>query len=124
MAAMATEPPYPLCFNLTLKGDPSKNFNIDINKRVADAPDMEQKVTEKVCRIFRINPRDVQSVLFYENRLNRLFTLGADDLVDAHTNAAWGSEWKAGDPPFILPLEVQFTYFQLRKTYISAFNWH
>ena len=76
-AAMAIEPPYPRCFNLTLKGDPSKNFNIDINKRVADAPDMEQKVTEKVCRTFEINPRNVQSVFFYENRLNRLFTLGA-----------------------------------------------
>ena len=109
-AAMAIEPPYPRCFNLTLKGDPSKNFNIDINKRVADAPDMEQKVTEKVCRTFGITSRDVQSVLFHENRRNCLFTLQADDIVDAHTNAATQAKWKDGDPPFILALEVEFVY--------------
>ena len=62
---MATEPPYPRCFNLTLKDDSTKNFNIVINKRVVDDPDMmEQKVTEKVCRTFGINSRDVQSVCF------------------------------------------------------------
>ena len=51
-----------------MKGDPNTNFNIDINKRVAAAPDMEQRVTEKVCRTFGITSRDVQNVLFYENR--------------------------------------------------------
>ena len=117
---MATEPPYPRCFNITLKDDSTKNFNIEIHKRVVDGPDMEQKVTEKVCRTFGINSRDVQSVLFYENRLNRPFTYGADDLVDAHTNAACQSEWKAGDPPFILPLEVQFTYSNVPSSNLNA----
>ena len=82
MAAMATEPPYPRCFNLTLKDDSTKNFNIVIHKRVVDGSDMEQKVTEKVCRTFGINSRDVQSVSFYENRLNRPFSHVADELVD------------------------------------------
>ena len=61
MATMATEPPYPRSFNLTLKNDSNINFNIEIHKRVVDGPDMEQKVTEKVCRTFGINSRDVQS---------------------------------------------------------------
>ena len=110
MAAMATEPPYPRCFNLTLKDDSTKIFNIEIHKRVVDWADMEQKVTEKVCRTFGIDSRDVKSVLFYENRDNLPICHGADDLVDAHTNAACQSKWKDGDPPFILPLEVEFTY--------------
>ena len=114
MAAMATEPPYPRCFNLTLKDDSTKIFNIEIHKRVVDWADMEQKVTEKVCRTFGIDSRDVKSVLFYENRDNLPICHGADDLVDAHTNAACQSEWKAGDPLFILPLEVQFTYSNVR----------
>ena len=78
----ATEPPYPRCFNLTLKDDSIKNVNIVIHKRVVDGSDMEQKVTEKVCRTFGINSRDVQSVSFYENRLNRPFSHVADELVD------------------------------------------
>ena len=72
----------PRCFNVTLKDDSTKNFNIEIHKRVVDGPDMEQKVTEKVCRTFGINSRDVQSVSFYENRLNRPFSHVADELVD------------------------------------------
>ena len=81
-AGMATEPPYPRWFNLTLKDDSTKNFNIVIHKRVVDGSDMEQKVTEKVCRTFGIHSRDVQSVSFYENRLNRPFSHVADELVD------------------------------------------
>ena len=52
---MATELPYPLAFKLTLKGDPNTNFNIDINKRVAEATNVKEQVTEKVCATFRIN---------------------------------------------------------------------
>ena len=107
---MATELPYPLAFKLTLKGDPNTNFNIDINKRVAEATNVKEQVTEKVCATFRINSSSVQSVLFHENRLNGLFTLQADDIVDAHTRATRQANWNDGDPPFILPLEVEFTY--------------
>ena len=107
---MATELPYPLAFKLTLKGDPNTTFNIDINKRVAVATNVKEQVTERVCATFRIDSSSVQSVLFHENRLNGLFTLQADDIVDAHTTAARLSNWKDGDPPFILPLEVEFTY--------------
>ena len=42
---MVTEPPYPLEFELTLKGDPNKNFYIDINERTARADDVKQKIT-------------------------------------------------------------------------------
>ena len=101
-AGMATEPPYPRCFNLTLKDDSTKNFNIEIHKRVVDGPDMEQKVTEKVCRTFGINSGDIQSVLVYENRLNRAFTHGADDLVDAHPPRG-----TPGPPKLILITEIR-----------------
>ena len=55
---MVTEPPYPLEFELTLKGDPNKNFYIDINERTARADDVKQKITEKVCETFGINSCD------------------------------------------------------------------
>ena len=44
---MVTEPPYPLEFELTLKGDPNKNFYIDINERTARADDVKQKNSNK-----------------------------------------------------------------------------
>ena len=69
---MVTEPPHPLEFELTLKGDPNKNFYIDINERTARADDVKQKITEKVCETFGINSCDVQSVKFHEKRLNRM----------------------------------------------------
>ena len=63
-----------------------------------------------MCRTFGITSRDVQSVLFYENHLNRLYSHGADDIVDEHKNAARQANWNDGDPPFILSLEVECTY--------------
>ena len=87
MARMVTEPPYPLEFELTLKGDPNNNFYIDINERTARADDVKQKITEKVCETFGINSCDVQSVKFHEKRLNRIVThTGVDDILDAHKN--------------------------------------